>query len=138
MRTREVLIIDDEPLMRLSILDALTAEGYDVHEASNGKEGIEKLKSGRFDLVITDLKMPGSDGISVVQACKQHSPGTEVLVITAHGSVDVSRPRPSGRRRRAAARGGSTPGATPGTPTAAMRSAAACTVPKPSEATLDA
>ncbi len=90
MRTREVLVVDDEPLMRLSILDALTAEGFKVHEASNGKEGIEKLKSGRFDLVITDLKMPGSDGISVVQACKQHSPGTEVLVITAHGSVDTA------------------------------------------------
>lgn len=90
MRSREVLIVDDEPLMRLSILDALKAVGYEVQEATTGNEGIEKLKKGNFDLVVTDLRLPGSDGIAVVQACKQFSPGTEVIVITAHGSVDTA------------------------------------------------
>ncbi len=90
MTSREILIVDDEPLMRLSILDALKAVGYIVHEASTGTEGIDKVKIGRFDVVITDLRLPGSDGIAVVQACKQHSPGTEVIVITAHGSVDTA------------------------------------------------
>ena len=65
--TRSVLIIDDEPLMRLSVLDALKAEGYQVQEASNGEEGIQKAKTSRYDLVITDLKMPGSDGLQVVR-----------------------------------------------------------------------
>lgn len=90
MKTQEVLIIDDEPLMRLSMLDALKAEGYEVQEAATGQEGIEKVQSGRFDVVITDLRLPGADGIAIVQACKQHSPGTEVIVITAHGSVDTA------------------------------------------------
>ncbi|MCH7496167.1 MAG: sigma-54-dependent Fis family transcriptional regulator, partial [Candidatus Marinimicrobia bacterium] len=88
MKTRSVLIIDDEPLMRLSMLDALKAVGYEVQEASTGTEGIKKTKDQQFDLVITDLRLPGSDGLQVVQACKEVSPRTEVIVITAHGSVD--------------------------------------------------
>ncbi len=88
--TRSVLIIDDEPLMRLSMLDALKAEGYQVQEVSNGEEGIQKTKTNRYDLVITDLRMPGSDGLQVVRVCKEYSPETEVIVITAHGSVDTA------------------------------------------------
>lgn len=88
--TRSVLIIDDEPLMRLSMLDALKAEGYHVQEASNGEDGIQKIKTSRYDLVITDLRMPGSDGLQVVRVCKEYSSETEVIVITAHGSVDTA------------------------------------------------
>ncbi len=88
--TRSVLIIDDEPLMRLSMLDALRAEGYETQEASNGEEGLEKTKASRYDVVITDLKMPGSDGLQVVRMCKEYSPETEVIVMTAHGSVDTA------------------------------------------------
>lgn len=87
---RSVLIIDDEPLMRVSMLDALAAEGYEVQEASNGDEGIKKTRASRYDVVITDLKMPGSNGLQVVQVCKECSPETEVVVITAHGSVDTA------------------------------------------------
>ncbi len=88
--SRSVLIIDDEPLMRLSLLDALKDEGYQVQEAANGEDGIHKARMSRYDLVITDLKMPGSDGLQVVRACKEASPETEVIVITAHGSVDTA------------------------------------------------
>ncbi|MCY4612714.1 MAG: sigma-54 dependent transcriptional regulator [Nitrospira sp.] len=88
--TRSVLIIDDEPLMRLSMLDALKAEGYHVQGASNGEDGIQKIKTSRYDLVITDLRMPGSDGLQVVRVCKEYSSETEVIVITAHGSVDTA------------------------------------------------
>ena len=88
--TRSVLIIDDEPLMRLSMLDALKAEGYQVQEASNGEDGIQKIKASRYDLVITDLRMPGSDGLQVVRVCRECSAETEVIVITAHGSVDTA------------------------------------------------
>ena len=88
--SRSILIIDDEPLMRLSMLDGLKAEGYHVQEASNGEEGIKKITTGPYDLVITDLRMPGSDGLEVVRVCKETSPETEVIVITAHGSVDTA------------------------------------------------
>ncbi len=88
--TRSVLIIDDEPLMRLSMLDALKAEGYEVQEASNGEDGLQKTKASHYDVVITDLKMPGSDGLQVVRVCKECAPETDVIVITAHGSVDTA------------------------------------------------
>jgi len=90
MSDTSVLIIDDEPLMRLSMMDALSAVGYRVQDASTGDAGIEQFRERRFDLVVTDLRMPGSDGLQVVQACKERSPDTEVIVITAHGSVGTA------------------------------------------------
>ena len=90
MKGQSVLIIDDEPLMRLSMVDALSAVGYEVRDASMGDEGIGLLHERRFDLVVTDLRMPGSDGLQVVQACKDSSSDTEVIVITAYGSVGTA------------------------------------------------
>lgn len=90
MKLGTVLIVDDEPLMRLSMLDALKEVGFEVHEALTGDEGIEKVKTSRYDLIITDLRLPGCDGLEIVQTCKQESPSTEVIVITAYGSVDTA------------------------------------------------
>ena len=90
MSKGSILIIDDEPLMRVSMVDALTAVGYQVREASNGLEGLERLEDMSYDLVITDLRMPGADGLKIVKTCKEQSPQTEVIVITAHGSVDTA------------------------------------------------
>lgn len=90
MNGTSVLIIDDEPLQRLSMVDALSAVGYQVQDASTGDEGIEHFREKRYDLVVTDLRMPGSDGLQVIQACKERSPDTEVIVITAHGSVGTA------------------------------------------------
>jgi len=88
MKPPLILIIDDEPLMRLSITDALKAVGYEVRAAASGHEGMALLNKESFDVVITDLRLPGADGLTLLQACKQRSPRTEVIVITAHGSVD--------------------------------------------------
>ncbi len=90
MKAPSVLIIDDEPLMRLSMLDALKAVGYDVHAAATGQEGQAILSASTFDIVITDLRLPGSDGLSLLQVCKQRSPRSEVILITAHGSVETA------------------------------------------------
>ena len=90
MNQASVLIVDDEPLMRLSMVDALSAVGYAVEEAATGTEGIEKIRSQRFHVVITDLRLPGADGLQILQTCKESSPNTEVVVITAHGSVDTA------------------------------------------------
>ena len=85
-----ILIIDDEPLMRVSMVDALKAGGYDVQEASTGSEGLERLKSSHFNLVITDLRLPGADGLQIVDTCRDQCVSTEVIVITAFGSVDTA------------------------------------------------
>jgi DNA-binding NtrC family response regulator len=85
-----VLIVDDEPLMRLSIVDALQAAGYEVHAAATGTEGLQAIASRSFDLVITDLRLPGADGLAVLGRCKERAPQTEVVMITAHGSVETA------------------------------------------------
>ncbi|MBI4401048.1 MAG: sigma-54-dependent Fis family transcriptional regulator [Nitrospirae bacterium] len=91
MKPPSVLIIDDEPLMRLSMIDALKAVGYEVRAAASGQEGLQILNNqDSFDIVITDLRLPGSDGLEILQVCKQYSPRTEVIVITAHGSVETA------------------------------------------------
>jgi DNA-binding NtrC family response regulator len=90
MKAPSVLLIDDEPLMRLSMTDALRAVGYDVRAAATGQEGMDLLSQAIFDIVITDFRLPGADGLQLLQACKQRSPRTEVIVITAHGSVETA------------------------------------------------
>lgn len=87
---KKVLIVDDEPLMRISISDALKEEGFTVVETGLGLEGIRLIKEGLFDLVITDLRLPDSDGIEVLRSCKQYSPESKVILITAYGSVDTA------------------------------------------------
>jgi len=90
MKAPVILIVDDEPLMRLSMEDALHAIGCEVKSAATGSEGLKLLELGKFDIVVTDLRLPGIDGLSVLQAAKQRSPRTEVIMITAHGSVETA------------------------------------------------
>src|SRR5438309_8248258 len=85
-----VLIIDDEPLMRISIADALKAEGCQVKVAATGLEGVDLIRKEPFEIVITDLRLPGMDGLQILQACKEVLPKTGVIVITAHGSVETA------------------------------------------------
>jgi DNA-binding NtrC family response regulator len=85
-----VLIIDDEPLMRISIADALKDEGCQVKVAATGLEGMDLIKKEPFEIVISDLRLPGMDGLQILQTCKEVSPKTGVIVITAHGSVETA------------------------------------------------
>lgn len=90
MKGLKILIVDDEPLMRLSMLDALEGVGCEVMAAATGTEGLAVLATRQFDIVITDLRLPGADGLTILKACKERSSTTEVILITAHGSVDTA------------------------------------------------
>lgn len=90
MKGLRVLIVDDEPLMRLSMLDALEGVGCEVMAAATGTEGVTVLGTRQFDVVITDLRLPGADGLTILKTCKERSPTTEVILITAHASVDTA------------------------------------------------
>ncbi len=90
MKGLKVFIVDDEPLMRLSMVDALEGVGCEVSAAATGTEGVYVLEKRQFDLVITDLRLPGADGLAILKACKERNPHTEVILITAHGSVDTA------------------------------------------------
>jgi len=89
-RPPRVLIIDDEPLMRMSISDALKEDGYEVMSTASGREGVQLAKDGSFDVVITDLRLPDLDGIEVLKSCKKASPETMVVLITAYGAVETA------------------------------------------------
>ncbi len=84
----EILVVEDNESLREVLKEALTTEGYAVTEAGSAEEGIQKFKAGDFDIVITDLKLPEADGMSVLEAVKKSGSDAEVIVITAHGTVD--------------------------------------------------
>ena len=81
------LIIDDEEFVRLVVEQALREEGCDTRTASGGQEGLDLLRTGDFDCVITDLRMPGVDGRAVLRWVKDHQPDVDVIVLTGHGDV---------------------------------------------------
>ncbi|MDD5530534.1 MAG: sigma-54 dependent transcriptional regulator [bacterium] len=87
MNKLTVLIVDDEPLLRKSLSDWLQEGGYRVFIASNGKEGIKKMKKEKIDLAFVDLKLPEMDGIEVMHAFKKIYSEVVVIIITAFATV---------------------------------------------------
>ncbi|MDR8391344.1 sigma-54 dependent transcriptional regulator [Aliifodinibius sp. S!AR15-10] len=85
-----ILIADDEKEIRETLSMVLEDEGYKCHTASDGEEAIQAIQEGRFDILITDLKMPGADGIEVLQKTKQLSSQTLTIIITAHATVETA------------------------------------------------
>jgi len=83
-----ILVIDDEEVMRDSCKQILSRQGHNVKLAEDGYQGLELLKEKSFDLVILDLKMPGIDGMEVLEKIKESSPETAVVVITGYATVE--------------------------------------------------
>ena len=77
-----ILVIDDDMLVRMSVEAVLSAKGHTVSLATNGKEGCNVLRTGNYDLVITDLIMPEMDGIATVRAIREQSSNTKILAIS--------------------------------------------------------
>ncbi|MFH0762356.1 MAG: response regulator [Candidatus Omnitrophota bacterium] len=82
-----ILVVDDEEVIRNLLCDILTDAGYKVELASCGDEALDKAKHGRFSIVITDLRMPGINGIEVIRKLKAINSGISVIVITAYPSI---------------------------------------------------
>ena len=85
-----ILIADDHDSLRRGLARALAEAGHDVDEAPNGNAAIEKLHEGAFDVVLSDLKMGGSDGLDVLRTAKALHPNTVVILMTAFGSVHTA------------------------------------------------
>jgi two-component system, NtrC family, response regulator PilR len=90
MPDTRVLVVDDERSMRDLLAIMLKQEGHDVAVVEGGAQAIETLAREVFDLVITDLRMRGVDGLAVLRAAKEHSPETVVVVITAFASTETA------------------------------------------------
>ena len=85
-----ILVADDEEIVREMLFTYLVDEGYCAETAADGHEAVEKVQSGRYDVVITDIRMPGPNGIEVLRAAKNAHPDTEVIVMTAFSTEDMA------------------------------------------------
>lgn len=83
-----VLVVDDEPRISSFVSRALSAEGFDVDSAADGIEGFSLASTGRYELVILDLLLPGLDGVAVLEELIQARPEQRVLVLSALSDVD--------------------------------------------------
>ena len=86
----KILVIDDERSIRNTLKDILEYEKYEVDLAEDGNKGIEKVKNAEYDIVLCDIKMPGIDGIEVLEHLHILSPDTPVVMISGHGNIDTA------------------------------------------------
>ena len=84
--SRKVLVVDDDPAVRKSIDRVLTGKGYAVITAETGEEAMRKLNEEKYDLVYTDIRMPGMSGLEVAEQVKARKPWTPVVIITGYGT----------------------------------------------------
>lgn len=85
-----ILIVDDEDFICDLFQDILEEEGYKIETASNGEEAFEKASKIRFDLIISDIVMPGMDGMELLQRLKEMGTESEVIIITGYGSIETA------------------------------------------------
>jgi DNA-binding NtrC family response regulator len=91
MKSRaRVLVVDDERLMRRLVRQILVREGYSVVTSADATDANRKLAKSRFDIVITDLRMPDTDGFELIRNLKSGHPGVSVIVMTGFGDVDTA------------------------------------------------
>jgi DNA-binding NtrC family response regulator len=88
MRANRVLIVDDEKNVRLTLSQALESLNLPTDAAINGEEALAKLRETDYGLLLLDLKMPGMDGMKVLQRVRELKPHVAVIIITAHGTID--------------------------------------------------
>ena len=87
MDTHSVLLVDDEEDFVLALGKRLKARGLRVDEAYRGEEAVEKVRKGRYDVIILDLAMPGMDGLETLKAIKAIDEDVQVILLTGHATV---------------------------------------------------
>lgn len=86
----KILVVDDDEIVREVIISLLSSEGYAVRSAKDGLDAIEILNKENINLVITDLRMPGADGIEVLKEAIKMDPDRAVIILTAYGTLDTA------------------------------------------------
>ena len=90
MKNLNILVVEDGKSQRELLCDFLKEEGYVVSEAENGKQAVEKVQDGYFDLILLDYKMPEMDGMQVLEAVKAINPEIDVIMMTAFGTIETA------------------------------------------------
>jgi len=88
MSANKILIVDDEEIIVRLLSMSLRSDGYEIVTAYNGEQGLEVFKSESPDIVVTDIKMPGMDGLELLKKIKEVDKDTEVIIVTGHGDID--------------------------------------------------
>ncbi len=86
----KILIVDDETPIRRTLRDILEFEGYEVDEAVDGLDCVAKVQKEKYDVIITDIKMPRMDGIEALERLQILSPETPVIMVSGHGTIDTA------------------------------------------------
>jgi len=86
----DVLLADDERSIAITLRDDLEEAGHNVTVVADGRKAYEELRSRRFDLLITDIRMPGLDGISLLEQAKATDPTLDVIMITGHATIETA------------------------------------------------
>lgn len=86
----KILIIEDDNKIRAILKEILEEKEHEVQEAADGAEGFKKLEQGNYDLCICDIKMPKMDGLEVLEKAKEAGIGSNFIIISAHGTIDVA------------------------------------------------
>lgn len=88
--TADILVIDDELAIRKTLGEILSFEGYRIHEAADGEEGLQMFNEKKFDLVLCDIKMPKIDGMEFLQKATDTRPDVPVVMISGHGTIETA------------------------------------------------
>lgn len=89
MTNRRILIVDDEEGIRAVLRDFFEGEGFNVFEAAAGADALEMTRRNRFDVILTDLIMPGPDGLELLEEIRNVYPETAVLILTGYPSSET-------------------------------------------------
>ncbi|MBU0480920.1 MAG: sigma-54 dependent transcriptional regulator [Proteobacteria bacterium] len=83
-----ILLVEDDEIIRVTLYDRLKGKGFDIDQVANGTEALKKIEANIYNLVISDIKMPGLDGIRLMGEIRGLSPDTDIILMTAYGGVD--------------------------------------------------
>jgi DNA-binding NtrC family response regulator len=91
MSKLKIMVLDDEPIVCKRLKPALEKQGYEVDTFTQSSDAMSKIKDVNYDIIITDLKMKGIDGMQLLAEAKQRSPKTEVIVITGFATMETAK-----------------------------------------------
>ena len=86
--SKKILIVDDERNIRTTLKMCLSGEGYDIETAVNGEDGLEKAEKNKYDLIFLDIKMPGMNGMEVLEELRKRGNKTNIVIMTAYGTIE--------------------------------------------------
>ncbi len=90
MSMQRLLVVDDDPLSREFLTEAARTLGYRAEASASPEQALERLRTREYDLVLTDLRMPGMDGLELIRRIQEIAPGIATVLVTAHGTVETA------------------------------------------------